>query len=107
MVPSSYNAYFTAIATGAAALIGLLFVAVSVRDETIFGPKAIAGGEALAITAFTGLVNSLLISLLALIPQDNLGFGAIILGRGSTRGASSSCTAGCTGPGARSCWPSR
>jgi hypothetical protein len=84
MVPSSYNAYFTALATGAAALIGLLFVAVSVRDETIFGPKAIAGGEALAITAFTGLVNSLLISLLALIPQDNLGYGAAILGVLST-----------------------
>lgn len=48
MVPSSYNAYFAALATGAAALIGLLFVAVSVRDQTIFGPKAVAGGEALA-----------------------------------------------------------
>lgn len=79
MVPSSYNAFFTAIATGAAALIGLLFVAVSVRDETIFGPKAVAGGAALAITAFTGLVNSLLVSLLALIPQDNVGYGAAIL----------------------------
>lgn len=79
MVPSSYNAYFTALATGAAALIGLLFVAVSVRDETIFGPKAVAGGEALAITAFTGLVNSLLIALLALIPQDNIGYGSIVL----------------------------
>jgi hypothetical protein len=79
MVPSSYNAFFTAIATGAAALIGLLFVAVSVRDETIFGPKAVAGGAALAVTAFTGLVNSLLVSLLALIPQDNVGFGAAIL----------------------------
>lgn len=79
MVPSSYNAFFTAVATGAAALIGLLFVAVSVRDESIFGPKATAGGEALAITAFTGLVNALFIALLALIPQDNLGVGAIIL----------------------------
>ena len=79
MVPSSYNAFFTAIATGAAALIGLLFVAVSVRDETIFGPKAVAGGSALAITAFTGLVNSLLVALLALIPQDNVGYGAAIL----------------------------
>jgi len=79
MVPSSYDAFFTAVATGAAALIGLLFVAVSVRDETIFGPKAVAGGEALAITAFSGLVNALLIALLALIPQDNIGYGAIIL----------------------------
>lgn len=80
MVPSSYSAFFTAVATGAAALIGLLFVAVSVRDETIFGPKATEGGEALAITAFSGLVNALFIALLALIPQDNLGFGAVILG---------------------------
>ena len=48
-----YDAYLGAVATAAAALIGLLFVAVSVRDDTIFGPSAIPGGEALAITAFT------------------------------------------------------
>ena len=79
MVPSAYDAYFAAAATGAAALIGLLFVAVSVRDETIFGPKAVAGGEALAITAFAGLVNSLVVSLLGLIPNDNMGVGAIVM----------------------------
>jgi hypothetical protein len=79
MVPSSYFTYFAATATGAAALIGLLFVAVSIRDQTIFGPKSVAGGEALAITAFSGLVNSLVLSLLAIIPQDNIGVGAIIL----------------------------
>lgn len=79
MVPSSYFTYFAATATSAAALIGLLFVAVSIRDQTIFGPKAVAGGEALAISAFSGLVNSLVLSLLAIIPQDNLGVGAIIL----------------------------
>jgi hypothetical protein len=79
MVPSAYFAYFAAIATGAATLIGLLFVAVSMRDQTIFGPKAIPGGEALAVSAFSGLVNSLVLSLLAIIPQDNIGVGAIIL----------------------------
>jgi hypothetical protein len=78
-VPSAYFAYFAAIATGAATLIGLLFVAVSMRDQTIFGPKAIPGGEALAVSAFSGLVNSLVLSLLAIIPQDNIGVGAIIL----------------------------
>lgn len=57
MVPGVYGAYFAAMATAAAALIGLLFVAVSVRDDTIFGPHAMPGGEALAITAFTGLVK--------------------------------------------------
>ena len=79
MVPSTYFPYFAATATGAAALIGLLFVAVSIRDQTIFGPKAVAGGEALAISAFSGLVNSLVLSLLAIIPQDNIGVGATIL----------------------------
>jgi hypothetical protein len=37
MVPGVYDAYLAAMATAAAALIGLLFVAVSVRDDTIFG----------------------------------------------------------------------
>ena len=58
MVPGAYDAYFAAMATAAAALIGLLFVAVSVRDDTIFGPRAMPGGEALAVTAFIGLVSS-------------------------------------------------
>jgi hypothetical protein len=79
MVPSAYDAYLTAVATAAAALIGLLFVAVSVRDDTIFGPNAIPGGEALAITAFTGLVNSFVVSLLGLIPKINIGEPAVIM----------------------------
>src|SRR5690348_10423817 len=79
MVPSAYDTYFAAVATAAAALIGLLFVAVSVRDDTIFGSKAIPGGEALAITAFTGLVNSLVVSLTGLIPKVNVGEPAVIM----------------------------
>ena len=79
MVPGVYDAYLGAAATASAALIGLLFVAVSVRDETIFGPHAMPGGEALAITAFTGLVNSLVVSLLGLIPKVNIGDTAVIM----------------------------
>jgi hypothetical protein len=54
-------------------------VAVSVRDDTIFGPHAIPGGEALAITAFAGLVNSFVVSLLALIPKINIDESAVIM----------------------------
>jgi hypothetical protein len=79
MVPGVYDAYLAAMATAAAALIGLLFVAVSVRDDTIFGPNAMPGGEALAITAFTGLVNSFVVSLLGLIPKTNIGEPAVIM----------------------------
>lgn len=79
MVPSAYDAYLAAVATAGAALIGLLFVAVSVRDDSIFGPKAIPGGEALAITAFTGLVNSFVVSVIGLIPKVNIGEPAVIM----------------------------
>ncbi len=79
MVPGVYVAYLAAMATAAAALIGLLFVAVSVRDDSIFGPNAMPGGEALAITAFTGLVNSLVVSLLGLIPKINIGEAAVVM----------------------------
>src|SRR5262252_604478 len=79
MVPGVYDTYLAAMATAAAALIGLLFVAVSVRDDTIFGPKAMPGGEALAITAFTGLVSSFVVSLLGLIPKVNIGEPAVVM----------------------------
>jgi hypothetical protein len=79
MVPGVYDAYLAAMATAAAALIGLLFVAVSVRDDTIFGPNAVPGGEALAITAFTGMLNSFVVSLLGLIPRTNIGEPAVVM----------------------------
>lgn len=79
MIPPAYIGYFTAAATAAGVLIGLLFVAISLRSETIFGPKAMPGGEPLAITAFTGLVNAFFVSILALIPHNNVGFAAVIM----------------------------
>ena len=54
-------------------------MAVSVGDDSIFGPKAIPGGEALAITAFTGLVNSFVVSVPGLIPKVNIGEPAVIM----------------------------
>ena len=79
MVPGAYDTYLAALATAAAALIGLLFVAVSVRDDTIFGAHAMPGGEALAITAFTGLVSSFVVSVLGLIPKVNIGEPAVVM----------------------------
>jgi hypothetical protein len=79
MVPHAYADYFAAAATAAAALIGLLFVAVSPRDDDIFGERALPGNEALAISAFTGLVNAFFVSLLALIPQIDIGWAAGVM----------------------------
>lgn len=79
MVPAEFTGYFTAVAAAAGVLIGLLFVAVSLRPETIFGESASPAGRAQAGSAFTSLVNTFFIALVALIPQASLGEIAVIM----------------------------
>jgi hypothetical protein len=79
VVPDSFTAYFTATAGAAGALIGLLFVAISLRPDSVFGQNASQRGRALAGSSFTGLVNGFFLSLTALIPGSNLGVSAAIL----------------------------
>jgi hypothetical protein len=79
MVPDEYLGYFIAAAGAAAALIGLLFVAISLRPDSIFGPDAPPDGQTLAGSSFTGLVNAFFISLVANIPSTNIGWGAGIV----------------------------
>ena len=79
MVPGSLIGYFAATAAAAGALIGLLFVAVSLHPESIFGDNAAPTPRRLAESSFTGLVNTFFLSLVALIPQTDLGYPAAIL----------------------------
>jgi hypothetical protein len=79
VVPDSFIGYFTGAATAAAALIGLLFVAVSLRPEAVLGKGAPAKAQAIAGSAFTALVNSFFVSLIALIPGTNIGYTAVIM----------------------------
>jgi hypothetical protein len=68
-----------AASTGAAAgLIGLLFVAISVAPEKIFGAAAVAERRSDAERAFTALGNVFFVSLAALIPQTALVVIAVI-----------------------------
>jgi hypothetical protein len=73
VVPGEFTGYFTAAAAAAGVLIGLLFVAASLRLESVFGEKASAGHQVQAGSAFTSLVNSFFVSLVALIPQAGVG----------------------------------
>jgi hypothetical protein len=79
VVPAEFTGYFAAAAAAAGVLIGLLFVAVSLRPESVFGEKAPAAPQVQAGSAFTSLVNSFFVSLVALIPQAHLGEVAVIM----------------------------
>jgi hypothetical protein len=79
VIPAEFTSYFTATAAGAGVLIGLLFVAVALRPESVFGDAAPPGGRALAGSSFTGLVDSFFVSIVALIPDANLGEVALIM----------------------------
>ena len=63
----------------AGALIGLLFVAISVSPEKLTGDKATADHQVKAGAAFSALVNTLVIALVALMPGSDLGAASIAL----------------------------
>jgi hypothetical protein len=83
MVPGSFVGYFVAAAGAAAALIGLLFVAISLRPESVLGRNAPPVGRALAESSFTGLMNAFFLSMVAVVPGASLGVAAGVLGLGS------------------------
>jgi hypothetical protein len=85
---TSYTQFFSGTATVAGALVGLLFVALSVSPERLRGAHASVEHQAIASTAFTALVDALFVSLIGLEPGGGLDYGAVILG---TLGLTSSC----------------
>ena len=73
MVPPEFANFFIASASAGAALVGLLFVAVSIAPENIVTRTAPVERQAVAGSAFTALVNAFFISLVALIPHFSVG----------------------------------
>src|SRR5260370_22343121 len=74
MIPAAFANFFIASAGAGAALVGLLFVAVSIAPEQLVTRRAPMERQAVAGSAFTALMNAFFISLVALIPHFNVGF---------------------------------
>lgn len=79
MVPVSFHDFFSGCATIAGALIGLLFVALSVSPEYLRGQNARTDHQVRAGAAFSALVNTMVIALFALLPTTDFGTVALIL----------------------------
>lgn len=79
MVPVSFHDFFGGCASVAGALIGLLFVAISVSPEKLTGESAHAEHQIRAAAAFSALVSTLVIALVALLPGASLGEAGIIV----------------------------
>lgn len=78
MVPPQFVNFFLASSGAGAALVGLLFVAVSIAPEQIVMANAPVDRQAMASSSFTALLNAFFISLGALIPT-NLGGITLVL----------------------------
>ncbi len=79
MVPDAFHDFFVASAGVAGALIGLLFVAISVHPDQI-GESGDASVRFRPSAALAALLNPLLLSLLLLIPETGAGSGILSVG---------------------------
>ncbi|MHA6763861.1 hypothetical protein [Streptacidiphilus sp. PAMC 29251] len=80
MIEQSFQNFFLALAGASAALIGLLFVAVSVAPEKVVGPKALALHQVRATMALTAFSSTLVLALIALLPQAHIGWPSTVVG---------------------------
>ena len=80
MLTAAYRDVFTAIATSAGALTGLLFVARTVGESRTMKSLPDVGQEVRAAAALLSFTNALAVSLFGLVPGTNVGYPAVVVG---------------------------
>jgi hypothetical protein len=79
VTPVAYQPFFAASMGTAAALLGLLFVAVAVAPERTVGAGAPVERQMVAESVFTALLNAFFLSMSGTIPDINIGSVALVL----------------------------
>ena len=80
MLTESYTDVFIAIATCAAGLTGLLFVAISVRPRASAAGRPAVIQQIRAASALLAFTNALAVSLFGVVPGNNAGYAALVVG---------------------------
>ena len=80
MVFGTYRDLFTAVAACAASLTGLLFVAISVTPRSSRSDRRDVIQQVRAAASLLAFTNVLSVSLFGLVPGNNVGYPAIVLG---------------------------
>lgn len=80
MVTGTYRDLFVAIATAAASLTGLLFVALSVAPRPRVGQQPDVIRQVRAAAALLSFTNALAVSVFGLVPQNHIGYPALVMG---------------------------
>ncbi len=73
MTVTSAHDFFQGSASVAGALIGLLFVAISVASDRVIGPDASEAHTVRAAATLTAFTNALIVALFGLVPGHELG----------------------------------
>ncbi len=80
MIPDGFHDFFIALVGVGGALVGLLFVAISVATDRVTGPRASVVEQARAAGALTAFLAPVIIGLVSLLPGTDIGTAAVITG---------------------------
>jgi hypothetical protein len=80
VVFGTYRDLLAAVAASAASLTGLLFVAISVAPRPARGGRRDVIQQVRAAASLLAFSNALIVSLFGLVPGNNIGYPALVLG---------------------------